>query len=93
VHGDWGVAKVVGEVLGERLHGGFGGVVGRVAGWVGDALFAAGYDDGAGRVFGAELGNEGVETVDNAEEIGLEDLRLEIELALISQPSYFKERI
>jgi hypothetical protein len=60
VHGDGGVAKVVGEVLGERLHGGFGGVVGGVAGWVCDALFAAGYDDRAGRGFGAELGNEGV---------------------------------
>ena len=40
------VAFLVAEALGEGFQGCFGGVVGRVAGWVGDALFRAREDDG-----------------------------------------------
>jgi hypothetical protein len=61
-------------VLSEGLHGRFGCVVGGIPGWVCDALFAAGYGDGAGCGLGAEERDEGVQTVDDAEEVGLEDL-------------------
>ena len=63
-------------MFGERLDGGLGRVVCRVAGWVGDALLGAGDDDGGGRGLRAEARDEGVEAVDDAEEVGLEDLRL-----------------
>jgi hypothetical protein len=46
-------------VFGEGLEGGFAGVVGWVAGRVGDALFGAGEDDGARGGRGAEVGEVG----------------------------------
>lgn len=75
VDGRGGVAQVEGEVLGEGLDGGFAGVVGGVARGVGDALFGAGDDDGGalGAVC-ADGGDEGVEAVDDAEEVGGEGL-------------------
>ncbi len=46
-------------MFGEGLEGGFAGVVGWVAGRVGDALFGAGEDDGARGGRGAEVGEVG----------------------------------
>ncbi len=58
-------------MLGDGFDGGFAGVVSRVAGRVGDALFAAGDDDGFLRAGGVvfEVGEEGVDAVYYAEEI------------------------
>ena len=42
-----GVAKFMGQRLGEDLERRFGDIVGGVAGWGGDALFGAGVDDRA----------------------------------------------
>ena len=72
--GGRGGAEVVGEAFGEGFDGGFAGVVGGVAGRVGDALFAAGDDDGGRVGLGAEAGEEGADAVDDAEEVGIDDL-------------------
>lgn len=40
------ISKVVRQLFGDRFHGRLAGVVGGVAGRVGDALFGAGDDDG-----------------------------------------------
>jgi hypothetical protein len=64
-------------VLGEGFDGGFGGVVGGVAGGVGDALLRAGDDDACGGGGGGVVddeGQEGVEAVDDAEEVYVDDL-------------------
>jgi hypothetical protein len=68
--------EVPAQVLGERLDRGFAGVVRRVAGRVGDALLAACNDDGGGGGIAAGLKGRdvGVQAVDNAEEVGGEDL-------------------
>ena len=74
--GDVGVggAQVVREVFGHGLDGGLGGVVAWVAGRVGDALLAAGQDDG-GRLGGfLEQREESGEAVDVAEDVDAEGL-------------------
>lgn len=61
-------------MLCQRLHGGFGGVVGRVARRIRDALFAACYHNRGGLVLGTDDWNEGVEAIDYAEEVYGHDL-------------------
>lgn len=73
MHGGLGVALVVAEALGEGFDGCFGGIVGRVAWGVGDALLGAGEDDGGGSRGGEER-QEGGEAVGCAEEVGGEYL-------------------
>jgi len=79
VHGDAGfVPQIEAQMLGEGLDGGFGGVVRRVSGRVGDALLGAGDDHGGGPLEGRRGGGpdrreEGSDAVDDAEEVGGED--------------------
>ena len=70
------VAQIVAQVLGEGFESRFGGVVGHVAGRVGDALLRAGYDDGGCGGAGADEGEEGGDAVDGAEEVGVHYLGL-----------------
>lgn len=70
------IPEVPAQVLGEGLDCGLAGVVGRVAGRVGDALLAP-CDHDCGRGVGAaglERGDVGIEAVNHAEEVGGKDL-------------------
>ena len=69
------VTQVKTRILGERLDSGFAGVVGWVSGWIGDALLAAGNDEGGRRGLGLEVWHKGVEAANDAVEICVEDLR------------------
>ena len=67
------MALVIAKALGEGFHGRFRGIIGRVAGRIGDALFGPGYDHGR-RCRGGEEGQESGKTVGDAEEVSGEDL-------------------
>ena len=56
-------------MFGEGFDSSFGGVVGGVAGWVRNALFGAGDDDGSGLTLRAKGGKKGRNAVDDAEEV------------------------
>lgn len=63
-------AEAVAELFGQRLDGGFAGVVRRVAWRVGDALFAARQDDGRRARRLLNHGEKSAQAVDDAEEVG-----------------------
>ena len=75
MHTGLGIALVIAKTLGKGFYSRFGGIVCRVAGRVGDALFGAGYDDGGG-CRGGEEGQESGKTVGYAEEVSGEDLEV-----------------
>jgi len=61
-------------MFGQRFDGGFAAIVGRVSGWIGDALFTSRDDDSA-RVPGLEAWYKGIEAVDDTEKVGVQNLR------------------
>ena len=67
------VAQLVLQGLGERLHAGFGDVVGRIAGRGRDALLGSGVDDEPRFAMGDHLGGENLRAVDHAPEIDMDD--------------------
>ena len=74
MHGDKGSAEVVAQMLSEGFYGGFRGVVGRVTGGIGDALFGAGDDDGGRCRRGLEMRKEGGDAVNDPKEVSVHDL-------------------
>ena len=74
MHARGGGAQVEGQLLGEGFERRFAGVVGRVAGRVGDALLGARKDDGGGGGGRGQQGEEGREAMDGAVEVRGEDL-------------------
>jgi hypothetical protein len=68
-----GVFQVEGQMLSERFDGSFAGVVSCIAGWIGYALLAARDDDSAG-VAGPEAWDVGVEAVNDATKVGVQNL-------------------
>lgn len=60
-------------MLGKRFDGCFAGVVGCIAGWIGDALLAA-RDDDCARIARLEAWNVGIEAIDDTAEVGVQDL-------------------
>ena len=66
-------AQVVSQGLGDHFHARLRDIVGRVARRRGDPLFRAGDDDRAGCARLGHGGREGLDTVDHAPEVGVED--------------------
>ena len=67
------IAQFVRQRLRHHLHAGLRHIVGRVAGRTGDALLRAGVDDRRVRSLGDHVGREGLDPVDDAPEIDLDD--------------------
>ncbi len=68
-----GVAQLVLQRLGERLHAGLGDVVGGIARRRGDALLGAGVDDQPRPAALDHVGHEGLGAVDHAPQVDAED--------------------